>query len=369
MKIGVPREIKRHEYRVGMTPAGVEALVRSGHAVVVEAGAGEGAGFPDAAYTQAGARIDADPVRVYQDAEMVVKVKEPQPGECAWLREGQILFTYLHLAADRALTDALLEKRVTAIAYETVQTVEGALPLLTPMSEIAGRLAVQEGAKYLERPFGGRGILLGGVPGVRRGKVVVLGGGVVGTNAARIAIGIGADVVVLDIAQRRLSYLAEIFGHTLQTLYCSRANLHETLKECDLLIGAVLIPGATTPRLVKREDLALMKPGAVIVDVAIDQGGCIETSHPTTHDDPTYVVDGVVHYAVANMPGAVALTSTMALTNHTLEYALQLADLGFEKAVATNLALRRGVNLHAGRVTHPGVAESFGMPCTPLPGA
>jgi alanine dehydrogenase len=204
---------------------------------------------------------------------------------------------------------------------------------------------------------------------VRRGKVVVLGGGVVGTNAARIAIGIGADVVVLDIAQRRLSYLAEIFGHTLQTLYCSRANLHETLKECDLLIGAVLIPGATTPRLVKREDLALMKPGAVIVDVAIDQGGCIETSHPTTHDDPTYVVDGVVHYAVANMPGAVALTSTMALTNHTLEYALQLADLGFEKAVATNLALRRGVNLHAGRVTHPGVAESFGMPCTPLPGA
>lgn len=366
MRIGVPKEIKKHEYRVGMTPAGVEAFIHNGHSVVLEASAGEGAGFMDDEYVCAGAQIEPDRSRLYGEAELIIKVKEPQADECELLQKGQMLFTYLHLAVDRVLTDRLLEKHVTAIAYETVQTDDGALPLLTPMSEIAGRLAVQQGAKYLERPYGGRGVLLGGVPGVRRGKVVILGGGVVGTNAARIASGIGADVVLLDISQRRLSYLSDIFGHTLQTLYCTRANLHEVLKDCDLLIGAVLVPGATTPRLVTRADLALMKPGAVIVDVAIDQGGCIETSRPTTHDNPIYLVDGVVHYGVTNMPGAVALTSTMALTNHTLQYGLELADFGFEKAVTANSALRRGVNLHAGRVTHAGVAASFGLVYSPL---
>lgn len=366
MRVGVPKEIIKHEYRVGMTPAGAEAFIHSGHSVVVETGAGEGAGFTDDEYVRAGARIEADRNRLYGEAEMIIKVKEPKRDECELLQKGQIVFTYLHLAVDRVLTDRLLAKQVTAIAYETVQTDDGALPLLTPMSEIAGRLAVQQGAKYLERPYGGRGVLLGGVPGVRRGKVVIIGGGVVGTNAARIASGIGADVVLLDVSQRRLSYLSDIFGHTLQTLYCTRANLHEVLKDCDLLIGAVLVPGATTPRLVTRADLALMKPGAVIVDVAIDQGGCIETSRPTTHDDPIYLVDGVVHYGVTNMPGAVALTSTMALTNHTLQYGLELADLGFEKAVAANSALRRGVNLHDGRVTHAGVASSFGLEFSPI---
>jgi alanine dehydrogenase len=366
MKIAVAREIKRHEYRVGLTPSGVEAYVRRGHTVMAEAGAGAGAGFSDAEYVQAGARLETDKRRLFAEADMIVKVKEPQPEEYDLFHEGQILFTYLHLAADKAQAEALCARRVTAIAYETVQLADGTLPLLTPMSEIAGRLAVQEGAKYLEKPFGGRGVLLGGVPGVRRGKVAVLGGGVVGLNAAKIAVGMGADVVILDVSQKRLAYLADIFGNSLQTLFSTRANTQDALRDCDVLIGAVLVAGATAPRLVSRQDLALMKPGAVIVDVAIDQGGCVETSRPTTHDDPVYTVDGIVHYCVANMPGAVALTSTLALTNQTLLYGLEIADLGFEQAVRANPALRQGVNLHRGHVTHRAVAESLGLPCVDL---
>ena len=366
MKIAVAKEIKTHEYRVGMTPSGVEAFVARGHAVSVQCGAGEGAGFTDADYAKAGANVEADKRRLFSEAELVIKVKEPLPGEYELFHDGQMLFTYLHLAADMPQAEALLARKVTAIAYETVQMADGALPLLTPMSEIAGRLAVQEGAKYLEKPFGGRGVLLGGVPGVRRGKVAILGGGVVGLNAAKIAVGMGADVVILDVSQKRLAYLSDIFGNSLQTLFSTRANTVEALRDCDVLIGAVLVAGATAPRLVTRRDLALMKPGAVIVDVAIDQGGCIETSRPTTHDQPTYKVDGIVHYCVANMPGAVALTSTLALTNQTLMYGLELADSGFERAIRANPALRHGVNLHDGRVTHRAVAESLGLPYADL---
>jgi len=362
MKIAVAKEIKRHEYRVGLTPSGVEAYVRRGHTVTAEAGAGAGAGFADEEYARAGARIEGDRRRLFAEADMIVKVKEPQPGEYDLLCEGQILFTYLHLAADREQAEALLARKIVGIAYETVQLADGTLPLLTPMSEIAGRLAVQEGAKYLEKPFGGRGVLLGGVPGVRRGKVAIIGGGVVGLNAAKIAVGMGADVVILDVSQKRLAYLADIFGNSLQTLFSTRANTQDALRDCDVLIGAVLVAGATAPRLVSRQDLALMKPGAVIVDVAIDQGGCVETSRATTHDDPVYTVDGIVHYCVANMPGAVALTSTLALTNQTLLYGLEIADLGFEKAVRANAALRHGVNLYRGRVTHRAVAESLKLP-------
>jgi alanine dehydrogenase len=366
MKIAVAKEIKTHEYRVGMTPSGVEAFVARGHAVSVQCGAGEGAGFADADYAKAGARVETDTRRLFDEADMIVKVKEPLPEEYDLFHEGQVLFTYLHLAADKPQAEALLARNVTAIAYETVQLDDGALPLLTPMSEIAGRLAVQEGAKYLEKPFGGRGVLLGGVPGVRRGKVAILGGGVVGLNAAKIAVGMGADVVILDVSQKRLAYLSDIFGNSLQTLFSTRANIVEALRDSDVLIGAVLVAGATAPRLVTRRDLGLMKPGAVIVDVAIDQGGCIETSRPTTHDQPTYKVDGIVHYCVANMPGAVALTSTLALTNQTLLYGLELADSGFDRAVRTTRALRHGVNLHDGRVTHRAVAESLGLPYTDL---
>lgn len=366
MKIAVAKEIKTHEYRVGMTPSGAEAFVARGHAVTVEAGAGEGAGFGDADYTRAGARVETDKRRLFAEAGMVVKVKEPLPEEYDLFHEGQVLFTYLHLAADKPQAEALLARKVTGIAYETVQLADGSLPLLTPMSEIAGRLAVQEGAKYLEKPFGGRGVLLGGVPGVRRGKVAILGGGVVGLNAAKIAVGMGADVVILDVSQKRLAYLSDIFGNSLQTLFSTRANTVDALRDCDVLIGAVLVAGATAPRLVTRKDLALMKPGAVIVDVAIDQGGCVETSRATTHDQPTYKVDGIVHYCVANMPGAVALTSTLALTNQTLMYGLELADQGFERAIRANRALRSGVNLHAGRITHRAVAESLGLPCAEL---
>jgi len=362
MKIGVAKEIKRHEYRVGMTPAGAAAFVRHGHTVAVQTGAGEGAGFQDSDYEKAGARIETDVKRLFDVAEMIVKVKEPQPVEYPLFHEGQILYTYLHLAADKPQTEALLERGVTGIAYETVRRADGSLPLLTPMSEIAGRLSIQEGAKYLERPMGGRGVLLGGVPGVRRGKVAILGGGVVGTNAAKIAVGMGADVTVLDISQNRLVWLDDIFGNSLQTLFSSRANIEAVLRECDLLIGAVLVPGASAPRLVSRADLALMKPGAVVVDVAIDQGGCLETSKPTSHDDPVYTVDGVLHYTVANMPGAVSLTSTMALTNQTLPFGLKLANQGFAEAVRQAPAWRQGVNTYKGHITHPAVAASLGMP-------
>ncbi len=366
MKIAVPREIKRHEYRVSMTPACVRAYVAHGHAVTVEAGAGDGAGYTDSEYRAAGAAVSKDTRKLFQAADMVVKVKEPLPAEYGLFREGQILYTYLHLAADVKLTDALIRRKIIGVAYETIQLEDGTLPCLKPMSEIAGRLSVQEAAKYLERAFGGRGILLSGVPGVRRAKVAILGGGVVGFNAAKIAVGMGADVTILDISQSRLAYIDDIFGTTIQTLFSSAANIHACLRECDALIGAVLLPGARAPKLVRRKDLALMKPGSVIVDVAIDQGGCVETSRATTHDDPVYQVGGVVHYCVANMPGAVALTSTQALTNQTLPYGLQLADLGFQKAVSANKALRQGVNLHRGDVTYKPLAESLGLPYTEL---
>ncbi len=366
MKIAVAREIKRHEYRVGLTPACVKAYVNHGHKVVVETGAGEGAGYADREYQQAGARISRNKRQMFADAEMIVKVKEPLPEEYDLFHPGQILYTYLHLAADQRLTEALLRKQIIGIAYETIQLTDGSLPCLQPMSEIAGRLSVQEGAKYLEKSFGGRGILLGGVPGVKRGNVAILGGGVVGLNAAKMAVGIGAHVSILDISQKRLAYLDDIFGSSIQTLFSNAANIEHCLTTADLLIGGVLVTGARAPKLVRRKHLKLMKPGAVIVDVAVDQGGCVETTHPTTHDKPIFTVDGVVHYCVANMPGAVALTSTLALTNQTLFYGLQLADRGVRRAVAENAALKLGVNLCLGQVTYKSVAESLKLPFTPL---
>lgn len=366
MKIGVAKEIKKHEYRVGMTPACVKAYVSQGHSVTVESGAGDGAGYTDREYREAGAQISRDKKRVFKWAEMIVKVKEPLPPEYDLLHQGQILYTYLHLAADRKLTQILLRKKIIGIAYETIQASDGSLPCLQPMSEIAGRLAVQEGAKYLEKAFGGRGILLGGVPGVKRGNVAILGGGVVGLNAAKIAVGIGAHVSILDISQKRLAYLDDIFGSSIQTLFSNPANIEACLRECDLLIGAVLLPGAKAPNLVTRADLSLMKPGAVIVDVAVDQGGCVETTKPTTHDKPIYKVDGIVHYCVANMPGAVALTSTLALTNQTVYYGLHIANLGFKEAILTNPELKPGLNVYKGRVTNQAVAESLNLPCTPI---
>ncbi len=361
MRIGVPREIKRHEYRVAMTPHSVRAYVKAGHEVTVERGAGVGSGYEDAEYQAAGARIEADKAALFHRSEMVVKVKEPLPEEYPLLREGQILFTYLHLAADQKLAAMLLSCRVAGVAYETIELDDHSLPCLTPMSEIAGRLAVQEGAKYLEKEFGGRGILLGGVPGVQRGKVSILGGGVVGTNACKIAVGIGATVTVLDINARRLAYLDDIFGSSITTLYATEANIEEALRESDLVVGAVLVAGEKAPRLIKRQHLALMQKGAVIVDVAIDQGGCAETSRPTTHDDPIYIVDGIVHYCVANMPGAVARSSTIALTSVTLPYGLQIASLGLRAATRANESLRRGVNTFEGKCTHPGVARGCGI--------
>jgi len=360
MKIGVARETKVHEYRVGMTPSDAAAYIARGHGVMVEKSAGVQAGFPDAAYVDAGASIVEDRQMLFDDAEMIVKVKEPQPDEYPLLHEGQILFTYLHLAAQRELTQTLLDRKVSSVAYETIEEHQS-LPCLVPMSEIAGRLSIQEGAKYLEKQFGGRGVLLGGVPGVKRGRIAILGGGVVGANAAKIAVGIGADVAVLDINARRLAYLDDIFGSSISTLYSTEANIESALAECDLFIGAVLIPGARAPRLVRREHLKLMKPGSVIVDVAIDQGGCVETCRPTTHDDPVYVVDQVVHYCVANMPGAVALTATLALTGTTLRYGLMLADLGIEAAARRSQPIATGVNTYAGVVTCPGVAEAFDL--------
>ncbi len=358
MNIAVVKEIKTHEYRVGMTPADVKAYVGHGHTVFIEEGAGRQAGFPDDSYIAAGAAIVADKRKLFDDSEMIVKVKEPQPSEYPLFHEGQLLYTYLHLAAEKELTDALLERKVNSVAYETIEDHES-LPCLVPMSEIAGRLSVQEGAKYLEKQFGGRGILLGGVPGVRRGRIAIIGGGVVGTNAAKIAIGIGADVTILDVNARRLAYLDDIFGSSISTLYSTESNIETVLQESDLVIGAVLIPGARAPRLVRREHLKLMKPGAVIVDVAVDQGGCIETTKATTHDDPVYTVDEVVHYCVANMPGAVALTSTLALTGTTLRYGLYLADNGLETAAKNSLPIATGVNTYKGYITCRGVAEAF----------
>jgi alanine dehydrogenase len=361
MKIGVPKEIKTNENRVALVPAGAEALVAAGHSVVVERGAGEGSGFSDDLYTKAGARIAPDADGVWRDADMIMKVKEPIEPEWPRMRRGQTIFTYFHFAADEALTRAHLKSGAVCIAYETVELPSRELPLLTPMSEVAGRMAVQEGAKYLEKLYGGRGVLLGGVPGVLPARVIILGGGIVGINAAKMAAGMGAQVVILDISLERLRYLSDVMPANVQLLHSNRFAILEQIQTADLVVGAVLIPGAKAPSLVRREDLKKMQPGSVIVDVAVDQGGCVETIKPTTHENPTYVIDGVIHYGVANMPGAVPRTSTLALTNATLPYALQLANKGWKQAVRDNAALRKGLNMIDGKVVYPAVAEAFGL--------
>lgn len=366
MIVGLPKEIKIEEYRVGLTPAAVRAFTARGHAVLVEESAGVGSGFEDSEYAAAGAEFTSDKQALFKRAEMIVKVKEPLPEEYPLFHEGQLLYTYLHLAASRDLALVLMERKVTGVAYETVELTDGSLPLLTPMSEIAGRLAVQEGAKYLEKSFGGRGILLGGVPGIRRGKVIIIGGGVVGTNACKMAVGLGADVYVLDVSPKRLAYLDDIFATHITTLYSNETNIAEAVRDADVVIGAVLIHGAAAPKLVTRAQLGTMKRGAVIVDVAVDQGGCFETTRPTTHKEPVFIEEGVVHYCVSNMPSAVALSSTIALTSVTYPYGLELAEKGLARAIAECPPLAKGVNLHAGRCTHRGVAESLGLDCTPL---
>ncbi len=366
MIVGVVKEIKNHEYRVGLTPACVKEFTSAGHQVLLEKGAGEGSGFEDSEYIAAGAKIIPDAADVWGGAEMLVKVKEPIEPEYKFLRKDMILYTYLHLAADKPLTDALVKSGIKAVAYETITDWNGSLPCLTPMSEIAGRISIQEGAKYLEKPFGGRGLLLGGVPGVSKGNVTIIGGGVVGTNAAKMALGLGGNVTVLDTNLNRLAYLDDIFSGKITTLYSSRGNLEECLKETDLLIGAVLLPGCAAPKLVKKEDLKLMKKGAVIVDVAVDQGGCIETTHATTHQDPIYDIDGIVHYCVANIPGAVPRTSTMALVNATQKYAMKIASDGLKKALKEDGGLEKGLNCYEGEIVCPGVAEAFGTVCAPV---
>lgn len=359
MLIGVPKEIKTHEYRVGLVPSSVRELVHHGHRVMVQSGAGLGIGFDDKAYKAAGARIAASAAEVYAKSEMIVKVKEPQPAECKMLRRGQLLFTYLHLAPDPDQANALIKSGCTAIAYETVTSPRGTLPLLSPMSEVAGRMAVQVGAHCLEKERGGCGILLGGVPGVHPGKVVVLGGGVAGTNAARMAMGLEAYVTVVDKSLDRLKQLDEQFGSKLYTAYATVDTIERLVIDADLVVGAVLVPGAAAPRLVTRAMLKKMRPGSVLVDISIDQGGCFESSRPTTHADPTYVVDGIVHYCVANMPGAVARTSTFALNNATLPFALALANKGYRKACAEDPHLCNGLNVHAGMITHEAVATAL----------
>jgi len=366
MLIGVPKEIKNHEYRVGMTPAAVREAVHHDHLVLVQSGAGLGIGCDDDAYRAAGAQIAVDAESVFARAQMIVKVKEPQPQECRMLRRGQLLFTYLHLAADPGQTDLLLRSGCTAIAYETITDDRGGLPLLAPMSEVAGRMAIQVGAVALEKVKGGRGVLLGGVPGVAPGRVSIIGGGVVGANAAKVAIGMGAEVTVLDRSLPRLRELDDIFLGRLRTEFASIHATEQAVYHADLVVGAVLIPGAAAPKLIKRPQLAQMKPGAVIVDVSIDQGGCCVSSHPTTHADPTYVVDSVVHYCVANMPGAVARTSAFALNNATLPFTLALADKGWERACAEDAHLRAGVNVHAGRLTYEAVAAALNRDYTPV---
>jgi alanine dehydrogenase len=361
MKIGVPKEIKTNENRIAVVPGGAEALIAAGHSVLVERGAGAGSGFSDDDYTAVGARIAADAAAVWRDSDMIMKVKEPVEPEWRHLRRGQVIFTYFHFAADERLTRAHMKSAATCVAYETVELPTRELPLLTPMSEVAGRMAVQEGAKYLEKLYGGRGVLLGGVPGVAPAKVVILGGGIVGINAAKMAAGLGAKVVILDVSLERLRYLSDVMPANVQLIYSNRSNVLEQIQTADLVVGAVLITGAKAPKLVRRADLSRMQPGSVIVDVAIDQGGCVETIKATTHEDPTYVVDGVIHYGVANMPGGVPRTSTLALTNATLPYALQLANKGWKEALRENSALLKGLNVHDGKVTYPGVAEAFGL--------
>ena len=366
MRVGVPKEIKSDEYRVGMMPVGAEQLVRAGHQVSVETQAGVASGFADDDYRRAGATIVQTADEVFAAADMIVKVKEPQAAEIGRFRRGQIAFTYFHFAADRALTEACVRSGIVAIAYETIKDRKGSLPLLTPMSEIAGKMSIQEGAKYLEKPMMGRGILLGGVPGVEPAHVVVLGGGVVGTNAAKVAAGLGANVIIMDVNLDRLRYLDDVMPANVHTVFSDPHTVRTHLLEADLVVGAVLIPGATAPRLVTREDLKAMKNGSVIVDVAIDQGGCVETAKPTTHQNPTYVVEGVVHYCVTNMPGAVGRTSTIALCNATLPYALRIANKGYERAAAEDPGFAEGINLVEGRVTHRAVAESLHLRHEPL---
>lgn len=366
MKVGVPKEIKIHEYRVGLTPAGVRELRSNGHDVIMETNAGAGVGFDDASYVDAGATIAATAAAVFAAADMVVKVKEPQLAECALLRPGQTLFTYLHLAADAAQAQALMASGATAIAYETVTAGDGSLPLLTPMSEVAGRMSVQVGAASLQKANGGRGVLLGGVPGVDPAKVVILGGGVAGTHAAEMAVGMRADVTIVDRSIKRLRELSVQFGASLKTAFATTATIETLVAEADLVIGAVLVAGAAAPKLVTRAMLKTMRPGAVLVDISIDQGGCFETSRPTSHSEPTFVVDGIVHYCVTNMPGAVPRTSTLALTNATLPYIKQLANLGVAQALARDPHLANGVNIHQGKVTHVAVAQALGMACQPF---
>jgi len=362
MIVGVPRETKRDEYRVGLLPVGAEELTRAGHQVLVEAGAGLGSGLADHDYLKHGAELVADPKQLYDRAEMLVKVKEPQPSERPLLRRGQILFNYFHFAADRQLTDDVLASGCTAVAYETLRDDRGRLPLLTPMSEVAGRMSIQEGAKYLERPQMGRGILLAGVPGVEPAHITILGGGVVGSNAARVAAGFRANIGLLDINMDRLRYLDDIMPPNVTTLFSDRHTIREQLRRADLVIGSVLVPGARAPHLIEPEDLRLMKPGSVIIDVAIDQGGCVATSRPTTHSNPTFVVDDVVHYCVTNMPGAVGRTSTFALCNVTLPWVLQIANRGLLQAAEHLPPVARAINIYDGEVTNRAVAETFGMP-------
>jgi len=361
MKIGIPKEIKTNENRVSLVPAGAAALASAGHTVIVEAGAGLGSGFGDALYRAAGAQIAKDADAVWAAAELIVKVKEPVEPEWKCIRPGQVIFTYFHFAASESVTRAHIASGAVCIAYETVELPSRELPLLTPMSEVAGRMAVQEGAKYLENLYGGRGILLGGVPGVPPARVVILGGGVVGVNAAKMAAGLGATVIILDTSLERLRYLSDVMPANVQMIFSDRHTLLKQIADADLVIGAVLVHGAIAPRLIRREDLEIMHRGAVIVDVSIDQGGCVETMHPTTHENPTFIVDGIVHYGVANMPGGVPLTSTLALTNATLPYVLQLASRGYRQALRDSPALLKGLNIIGGKVTHRKVAEAFGL--------
>lgn len=366
MHIGSVKEIKKHEYRVGLTPSCARAYVSAGHTVRVQRAGGIDAGYEDKEYEAVGAIVCDSAEEIWRASDMIVKVKEPQASEYELMTDGLILYTYLHLAADEPLTRAMLERNVKGVAYETVETDKGALPLLRPMSEIAGRMSIQEGARFLERPQGGRGVLLGGVPSVERGKVAIIGGGVVGTHAAKMAVGLGAEVTILDVNIDRLTYLDDIFGGRITTLYSNVAHLEHALETSDLIVGAVLIHGAKAPHLVSRNDLKAMKKGSVIVDVAVDQGGCIETTRPTTHDDPIFVVEDVVHYCVANMPGGVSRTSTQALTTVTLPYGLEIAGKGLEEAARGSRAIARGINTYGGKMTYQAVAEAFGMQYTPL---
>ncbi len=362
MIIGVPKEIKNNENRVALTPAGTQELVKRGHAVFVQTTAGVGSGFTDDEYTKAGAQMIADAAEVFNVAEMIMKVKEPVDGEYKLIKKDQLVFTYFHFASYEPLTRAMIASGAVCLAYETVERIDGSLPLLVPMSEVAGRMAIQEGAKYLEKPLKGRGILLGGVPGVKPAKVLILGGGVVGTNAAKIAAGMGADVTIMDLNINRLRYLDDVMPKNVHTVVSNEYTIRELVRECDLIIGGVLVPGAKAPKLITRDMLKTMRPGTVLVDVAVDQGGCIETCRPTTHEDPTYIIDDVVHYCVANMPGAVPYTSTLALTNATLPYAIRLANQGWKKASQESMELRNGLNVIQGEVVYKAVADTFGLP-------